>query len=707
MKVINSLLKKEAFFYSFLWALAFLIVSFLTLRDYGINEDSPGHFLRGQAYFQLLFNHQERYNQPKLLSPVFFVPGQRASIYKPNSWEQSQSIIRSIPSDESIPSSQSLFNKYQAHLGRHSFYEHNAWSGQYFMNSEGAGHPPVSDILAAGFNRLFYQTLNWVGDIESYHLYVLFTAALAIFFVSYFCIRLWSKKVAFFAIITLAFYPIFFAESHFNIKDIPELSFFTLSIISFYFWVKEAKIKWFIIFTLAVILAVGTKLNSLFLPFILLPWLFSISPTLGKKGWVRILAFGVISLILVIAGFFMTWPYLWGAPLERFIEVLSFYKGVGNVDLRIEQASWLMPFLGFQLKGLVLIVITMPLMVLGFVVLGLISFFTHRKRFVLKEQVLLILWLVVPILRVLRPGAEVFDSTRQFIEFLPALTIIAGLGGGSLITFLSHRLKLNQSYLISIVGVIYLISLLFIIISFHPNQNLYFNSLIGGPQGAYQKGLLSWQSSYSNPYRQTINWINQNSEDKAKLAFLDGTMVAIPPIWLRQDILFGSNFSGFEKKGEYIMSLVYPDPPKVFPYLYLERFLEPAYEAKVDGVSVAKVWKNDLSHTKVPYRNSQVIKDFSQTKGSDPKLGPYWQVDLGGQYQITSLEIEVPLEEDCSSSDGLFLLDDYIVPQRVDQTERLVKFSFPASKSQLVRFYGITDQSCLLKGTLKNVTALD
>jgi 4-amino-4-deoxy-L-arabinose transferase-like glycosyltransferase len=101
------------------------------------------------------------------------------------------------------------------------------------------GNPPVSDILMASSNRIFYEKLGIMDDISSYYLYVLLLSALTIFFVYYFTVSFAGRLTGILAASTLALYPLYFSESHFNIKDIPELSFFTISVIAFFFWVKR------------------------------------------------------------------------------------------------------------------------------------------------------------------------------------------------------------------------------------------------------------------------------------------------------------------------------------------------------------------------------------------------------------------------------------------------------------------------------------
>ena len=86
----------------------FFAVSFLTLKDYGINWDEPFHYFRGQAYFHYLTTGKTDYKDIS---------------------------------------------------GRRSFFQNDSYNGAYFLKTDSA-HPPASDILASLFNYVFYIKLN-------------------------------------------------------------------------------------------------------------------------------------------------------------------------------------------------------------------------------------------------------------------------------------------------------------------------------------------------------------------------------------------------------------------------------------------------------------------------------------------------------------------------------------------------------------------
>ena len=107
----------------------FLIVGIATLNDYWISWDSPVHFRRGQTYLQYYLTGEETFKNTY-------------------SFYQTNDVL---------------------HTGKK-------------LKDQDMGHPPLGDILMATFNRVFFQELRIIGDIEAYNLFIVFTAALIVFF---------------------------------------------------------------------------------------------------------------------------------------------------------------------------------------------------------------------------------------------------------------------------------------------------------------------------------------------------------------------------------------------------------------------------------------------------------------------------------------------------------------------------------------------
>lgn len=185
------------------------------------------------------------------------------------------------------------------------------------------------------------------------------------------------------------------------------------------------------------------------------------------------------------------------------------------------------------------------------------------------------------------------------MEYVPALAMIAGIGAKRLITILPKKLHLIASGLI----ILSLVPITLTLYKIHPNENVYFNSLIGGLSGAKEEKIPYWGFSFGAPYRQAISWIDKNAPENAKVVFAYELIPNISSIWVRPDIVVHNSYrSGYLRRGEYAVTLIYDGTESRSYYdSYLEKFIEPVYQAKVDDQPVVKVWKNDNEHLKVKW----------------------------------------------------------------------------------------------------------
>src|SRR5258708_200998 len=196
--------------------------------------------------------------------------------------------------------------------------------------------------------------------------------------------------------------------------------------------------------------------------------------------------------------------------------------------------------------------------------------------------------------------------------------------------------KLNKKkVLIGIFGVIVFIGLVTPIAESYSNENVYFNFLVGGLSGAKAADIPSWGNSFGAAYRQAAVWIDQNVPKNGNITFIYELIPNLPRIWIRQDInLNALNRSGYLKKGEYAFTLNYEGTDNRSYYdMYLNTFLNAVYQAKVDGVPVVSVWKNDEAHLKTPWIEQQVPNVITNKR----EIG--LQFDLNGEYKISRLDM--------------------------------------------------------------------
>src|SRR3990167_5541840 len=265
-------LKLKRFAYA-LVPLCFLIVGIGTLKDYGFNSDEPYHFSRGQAYLHFFLTGKKDYQD---LDPYPRLNKERCPEV------DSVGCITSPPFPDDVSSYISNNYSYEDAIAdeyrergsaRRSFYQNDLFTYEDALRVED-GHPPLGGILAAFTNYIFYQKLGIMGDVESHHLAELLASFLGLLVVAKFVFKNFGIIASIFTSLSIAFYPLFFAEAHFNIKDTFLSSFFAAAVIFFYEGITESRFKKIFLSGVLAGLALGVKFNILFLPIVILPWFF-------------------------------------------------------------------------------------------------------------------------------------------------------------------------------------------------------------------------------------------------------------------------------------------------------------------------------------------------------------------------------------------------------------------------------------------------
>lgn len=622
MKISLFKIVKKKVFGAFTVFIVFFIVGIATLPHYGINWDTINHLPRGQVYLHYFLTGEKDFSHlPKFFSG-WQTPGQWY-------WQNPNTIFfdPDVPKEE-LPSV--------------SLYQRGGIDLDYLMERDG-GHPPLSDILSSAFNLVLFQKLRLINDIDSYRIYGVLLAAVLVGLIFYWTSKAYGNFAGLVAALSLSLHPLFWSESHFNTeKDVPETVFWAFLLFSVWKGVTGKSWRWFLLSGVFFGLALGTKFNVLFIAFVILPWLGVVLRNNYLKKSFRILKVIRENIKLVVAvlvapfiglGIFLaSWPYLWPDPITRIGKIVGFYKGIGlteNVDVR-----FLGPF-GTNTFPIQWLLYTTPLVFLGLSLLGLaIAVYRLRDE---KDRIslLFLLWFTVPVARIVWPGTTVYGGVRQIMEYIPAMAILAGLGG----MWVFEMLRKRASKMVA--GAIVLamfVPITLKLIQIHPNENAYFNPLIGGLAGAKERDFPFWGFSFGAPYRQGAKWLNENAGSGANVVYAYELIPNLPRIWLRRDLnLHNTNRTGSLRGGEYAITLSFDREYRSYYDAYLDRFLEPVYQVVVDGVPILKVWKNDESHTKEGYLREERISDVKFHRTEYGSL----RVDLGEPYYLARIEAEI------------------------------------------------------------------
>lgn len=670
MKKISQFLK----FYcvGILISLAFFIIGILTLSNYGINIDEPIHFERGNAYLDLFLTGREKYTAQDFMHP------------------------------------------------RTSEWKYRGYDTAYFLKND-SGHPSLNGILAAATNRIFYEKFGIMGDLESYHLFELFVSSILIFMVFAMINNRYGLFAGTIASLSVVLYPLFYGESHFNIKDPVEASFFALTLYFFYLGVNRIKGKYIFISSIFCALAFGTKFNILFIVFMAIPYLlirygyfFKSAKKLEKlKKIPKSIYIALILYPLIVIGLhFLSRPFLWADPFNRFMQIAQYYKDIGT---GIDYQSIFIKY-GINTYPSFFVGISTPLVILTLFIIGTLVALLKIRSEKDKFSLLLLLWFGVTLLRVSLPGTSIYGGVRQIMEYIPAMAALSGIGALFLRNTLSRYIGLRIASLIILA---LFLPLSMTLIRLHPNENLFMNSLVGGLKGATEKKIPGVGETMGNAYLQGILWLNDNAEKGARFGFPVGLGSNFPPQFVRKDIKFGGHFSGMGRGGEYMMEMISVEyPPPRYNFQYLNTFLNSVYEAKVDDVVILKIWKNDEKHTKKGFLEEAQEEDISFKLDKEKNT---IAIQLEKPFFITMIEIIHKNNNCVEEGSGVISYSpdgkkEFVAPDDLYrsqgryayslQTKTRFVYFFAASKAKEIFISPYDQNSCLLQAENVKVSRL-
>jgi hypothetical protein len=208
---------------------------------------------------------------------------------------------------------------------------------------------------------------------------------------------------------------------------------------------------------------------------------------------------------------YVTWPFLWGAPMERLIEaskVMANFAWEGEVlfmgkDYIANDLPWnyLPTLIGVQLTEPILI-----LLALG-VPIAIKEMTVHRKR--LRDFLVVAAWLCLPLVYAISLRPTMYDNFRHSFFIIPPIFIFAGVG----LNEVSKRV--NRQWILVVLLVILSLPGVLSLWNLHPYEYIYYNSFAGGLPGA--EGYFEtdyWTTSYN----QATEYINAEAPPNAKVA---------------------------------------------------------------------------------------------------------------------------------------------------------------------------------------------
>jgi hypothetical protein len=217
----------------------------------------------------------------------------------------------------------------------------------------------------------------------------------------------------------------------------------------------------------------------------------------GRRPWVGLLVYALAGGLVSLA----TWPYLWEAPLGRFIEVFRhmsanphpipvLFNGVIYQSDKLP-ASYLPGMLGLTLSE--------PVVLLFLGGLGVAVWRAFHRRLEWRDLLPVLLWFLLPFVYVLLRRPPIYDGYRHFMFILPPLFVFAALALQALFE------RLRRPWAAGLALAIVLLPGIIALLSLHPYQYTYYNALAGGTGGAFRR----YETDYwLTCYRELMNELN-------------------------------------------------------------------------------------------------------------------------------------------------------------------------------------------------------
>ncbi len=288
-----------------------------------------------------------------------------------------------------------------------------------------------------------------------------------------------------------------------------------------------------------------------------------------------------------LAVYYAASPAFWTAPIEGPKQWLGHMLHVGNLAFgeRMQVGAW---WQKVSLEAPLLVLATTPPITLALAALG-----TFHPRLSADQRLFLLLGVAIPVGRNLLPGMRNMDGIRHFLEFLPMLSILAGLGASWLYEVLQTRIAGRGRILRAAALVLVLTAILPSVIQTmrtHPNGIAYFNGLVGGLSGAQAMNVPQATDYWGNSYWQGSAWLNVHAEPDALLLVPVGGHIvrAAAPVRLRGDIQPWTPDGSAESSPLYVMYVTRHEFYGPFVRA-LERQSSPVHEIRVQGGAILRI----------------------------------------------------------------------------------------------------------------------
>ena len=365
---------------------------------------------------------------------------------------------------------------------------------------------PASFMLAIGVARLcMIVNPGWSITVAYHFAYYLSFVVSAL--VLYLLLKRWvSQESAFGTTLIFITQPLLLGHAFINPKDTPFMALFLTSIfVGIRMFDDLPQIKWHKVILAGIVLGLTTStrvIAPLAGALILLYGLLK-----SPRSTLKVIPLYVF-ITLIIA--YLTWPFLWKSPVENFVASLTtminfptYYKFAlfkGSIYYSSQLPLRYIPsFLVLQFTEPVLMLTAIGLVITFFDTI-------NKKRW--EPAFLFLGWFLLPTTWLIISRSNLYDNARQLMFLWPPLFFMVGIA-------LEKILGIIKTYFWRIIIILVLVAPgLYASIKLHPYQYIYYNSLVGGVNGAARQYELDY---WATSFKEAAEYLNQNAPKDSRI----------------------------------------------------------------------------------------------------------------------------------------------------------------------------------------------
>ncbi len=336
---------------------------------------------------------------------------------------------------------------------------------------------PLTPALFAdyGSNGSRTMMLIWHG----YTFLIFMAGVMGLYFVCKFLTGDW--KYGLLGSLFLFLSPRFFAEGHYNSKDMVVMSLIILLIAAGIKLIESKRYSSAILFAFTAAIATNMRITALFM-FGLLGALYIVNLTVRKEWKVKNLWVGLTAILSFLLVSYLITPAAWRTPLEYITYVIGRSSNFADWPGVVYFQGWVRrPVPSSYIPTM--IAITTPLLILVLILLGHVTAFVEFFRGVMRKKLMretayylvciFFIWTFLLFAMIRQP--ILYNSWRHFYFLYGPMLILAVAAVRFLVELKKGKLKI---VVFSAVSIQLLVCVVVIYIS-HPFQYVYYNLLAG------------------------------------------------------------------------------------------------------------------------------------------------------------------------------------------------------------------------------------